>query len=98
MVKQINLSNLIIVPFHDTFLSKANDQVDVGGRGSTKSSKNSLKTVFHIMEEQKCGAVVLRRYQNSLRNSVYKEIKRACTRLRTSRRFRLCFYYLANGS
>jgi PBSX family phage terminase large subunit len=53
----------------------------MGGRGSTKTSKNALKIGFHVINEDKCSVIVLRRYQNSLRNSVYKEVKRALKRL-----------------
>lgn len=80
-VRTIKLSEIIAKPFHKTFLSKVDHQIDQGGRGSTKTSKNALKVVYHLIKEKDCNAVVFRRYQNTLRNSVYKEIKRACTRL-----------------
>lgn len=79
-MKEIRLSEIIAKPFHDTFLSKKENQIDKGGRGSTKTSKNALKVVYHLLAEDNCSAVIMRRYQNTLRNSVYKEIKRACTR------------------
>ncbi len=49
--------------------------------GSTKTSKNALKVIYHCIAEKECSAMVLRRYSNSLRNSVYKEIKKALRRL-----------------
>lgn len=77
----MKISNLIAPSFWKTFNSKKPRQIDQGGRGSTKTSKNSLKVDFHCLEEKKCSAIVIREYQNTLRDSVYKEIKRALKRL-----------------
>ena len=41
----------------------------------------SLKIVYNCLNESNCSVVVLRKHQNQLRKSVYKEIKRACSRL-----------------
>lgn len=80
-VTQMKISNLIAPVFWSTFNSKKPIQIDKGGRGSTKTSKNSLKVDLHCLEEKKCSAIVLRKYQNTLRDSVFKEIKRALKRL-----------------
>lgn len=77
----MNLKQVIAPTFWKSFKSKKPRQIDKGGRGSTKTSKNSLKVVYHCIKEKDCSAVILRNYQNSLRNSVYKEIKRALKRL-----------------
>lgn len=77
----MNLRQVIAPTFWKSFKSKKPRQIDKGGRGSTKTSKNSLKVVYHCIKEKDCSAVILRNYQNSLRNSVYKEIKRALKRL-----------------
>ena len=77
----MKISSLIAPSFWKTFNSKKSRQIDEGGRGSTKTSKNSLKVVLHCLEEKKCSAIVIREYQNTLRDSVYKEIKRALKRL-----------------
>ena len=37
--------------------------------------------MYHCITENKCSVVIIRRFQNTLRNSVYKEIKRALKRL-----------------
>lgn len=78
---RVSLKKLIAPHFWHTFKSKALHQIDKGGRGSTKTSKNALKICYHLLKEDKCSAICIRRYQNTLRNSVYKEIKRALTRL-----------------
>lgn len=77
----MKLSELIAPTFWNTFNSKKPRQIDKGGRGSTKTSKNALKVDFHCLCEKKCSAIVIREYQNTLRDSVYKEIKRALKRL-----------------
>ena len=78
---RVNIKDMIAPHFWGTFNSKITHQIDKGGRGSTKTSKNSLKLASHCLEEDKCSAVIIRRYQNTLRNSVYKEMKRALKRL-----------------
>lgn len=78
---KINLKEIIAPHFWDTFRSKQPHQIDLGGRASTKTSKNAIKVVFHCIQEQNCSAVIIKRYQNTIRNSVYKEIKRALQRL-----------------
>ena len=80
-MSQVRLKELIAPHFWNTFNSKKTHQIDKGGRGSTKTSKNSLKVALHCLQEEKCSAVIIRRYQNTLRNSVYKEMKRALKRL-----------------
>ncbi len=77
----IKLTEVIAPSFWKTFNSKKPRQIDKGGRGSTKTSKNALKVVFHCLNETDCSAIVIRKYQNTLRDSVYKEIKRAARRL-----------------
>ena len=70
----MNLKSLVAPTFWKTFKSKKPRQIDKGGRGSTKTSKNSLKVNYHCINEEKCSAVILRNHQNTLRDSVYKEI------------------------
>ena len=77
----MKLSSIIAPSFWNTFNSKKSRQIDEGGRGSTKTSKNALKVNFHCLSEEKCSAIVIREYQNTLRDSVYKEIRRALKRL-----------------
>ena len=77
----MRLKEVIAPSFWKTFKSKKSRQIDKGGRGSTKTSKNSLKVNYHCINEEKCSAVILRNHQNTLRDSVYKEIKRALKRL-----------------
>lgn len=77
----MKISEQIAPAFRNTFNSHKTHQVYRGGRGSTKTSMIALKIVMSCLNDDNCSAVVLRKHQNQLRKSVYKEIKRACKRL-----------------
>ena len=78
---RIKIKDIIAPHFWNTFNSKKTNQIYKGGRSSTKSSMISIKIVYNCLNNDNCSAVVLRKHQNQLRKSVYKEIKRACKRL-----------------
>ena len=80
-MEQVRIRDIIVPHFWANFNSKIRHQIDMGGRGSTKTSKNALKVSTLCLQYDKCSAVICRRYQNTIRNSVYKEIKRALKRL-----------------
>lgn len=77
----ISLRDIIAPHFWQIFNCFKTHNVIYGGRGSTKTSMIALYYVFSCISDNDCSGVILRRYQNLLRNSVYKEIKRACSRL-----------------
>ena len=77
----IDLKDVISPSFWNIFNSKKSYIILEGGRGSTKTSVSSLKLVYHCISEKNCSAIILRKYQNTLRNSVFKEIKKANSRL-----------------
>lgn len=79
--KQIRIKKIIAPHFYKTFNSKKTHQIYKGGRNSTKTSMCAIKIVKNCLKEDNCSAVILRRHQNQLRKSVYKEIVRACKRL-----------------
>ena len=81
MTNDISLKDIIAPHFWNIFNNLKIHNVIYGGRGSTKTSMKALNIVFNCISDDDCSAVVLRRYQNLLRNSVYKEIKKACKRL-----------------
>jgi len=80
-MEQVRIKDIVAPHFWNTFNTKITHQIDKGGRGSTKTSKNGIKISLFCEQYQKCSAVAFRKYQNTLRNSVYKEIKRASKRL-----------------
>ena len=59
----MKISEVIAPAFWKTFNSKKPRQIDKGGRGSTKTSKNALKVDLHCLTEDKCSAIVIRKYQ-----------------------------------
>ena len=77
----IDLKNIIAPHFYSTFNSKKSHQIYKGGRGSTKTSMLALKVSEFNLEYKECNAIIIKRYQNTIRNSVFKEIKRALKRL-----------------
>lgn len=81
MASDINLKDIVAPHFWNIFNNLKVHNVIYGGRGSTKTSMIALNIVFNCISDDDCSAVILRRYQNLLRNSVYKEIKKACKRL-----------------
>lgn len=81
MTSDISLKDIIAPHFWNIFNNLKVHNVIYGGRGSTKTSMIALNIVFSCISDDDCSAVILRRYQNLLRNSVYKEIKKACKRL-----------------
>ena len=77
----INIKDIIAPHFYNVFNSKKTDQIYKGGRGSTKTSMLSIKIDEFNLEYENCNAIIIKRYQNTIRNSVFKEIKRALKRL-----------------
>lgn len=81
-MEQIRIRDIIAPHFYGVFNSKKTNQVYKGGRNSTKSSYIAIKIVETCLENENCSAVCLRAHKTDLRKSVYKEIKRACKRLK----------------
>jgi len=80
-MQTVSIKEQIAPHFYNTFNSKKPHQIFKGGRGSTKTSMLSLKIDEFNLEYRECNAIIIKRYQNTIRNSVYKEIKRALKRL-----------------
>ena len=54
---------------------KINELVAKGGRGSTKSSAiGGIELPLMLLKHSDCHAVVLRKYGNTLRSSVYAQV------------------------
>ena len=81
MNQTIDIKDIIAPHFYKTFNSKKPHQIYKGGRGSTKTSMLSIKIDEFNLEYKECNAIIIKRYQNTIRNSVFKEIKRALKRL-----------------
>lgn len=77
----VKIRDIIAPHFWNTFNSKKPHQIYAGGRASTKTSQLAIKIDEFNLEYTECNAIIIKRYQNTIRNSVFKEIKRALKRL-----------------
>lgn len=80
--KVIKLSDLIIKKFHANFNDrKHTHQIYTSGRAGTKSSRGGLRAVRTIIDEKPGSVVILRKFHNKLKKTVFKECLRAINRL-----------------
>ena len=75
------LSELIAPHFYHSFNNRHTYIIDVGGRGSTKTSKNGLKIALDMINDSNYNVVAIRRNKNTIRDSLFAEIKLALSRL-----------------
>ena len=92
MLTTCNLSKLISPAFYESHRAvksgEINELVEKGGRGSTKSSFLSVELVLEMLKHSQCHAVVLRKFGNTLRTSVYAQVCWAIGELGLSGKFR----------
>ena len=81
-MKQVRLSQQIIPKYHKTFHSKKHThKIFTSGRAGTKSSRGGIKAIWKIISDDNCSVVVLRKFHNKLKKTVFKECLRAIKRL-----------------
>lgn len=81
-MKQIRLSQQIIPKYYATFNDiKHTHKIVTSGRAGTKSSRGGIKAVTKIISDDNCSVVILRKFHNKLKKTVFKECLRAITRL-----------------
>lgn len=81
-MKIIRISDLIIPKFYSTFHDiKYTHHIFTSGRAGTKSSRMGIKVIRTIVSEKKGSVVVLRKFHNKLKKTVFKECLRAINRL-----------------
>jgi len=94
MVKEVNidLPKLLATSFHELstdFTEGRHIEYWLkGGRGSTKSSFTSIKVVDGLLRDPDAHAVVLRRYGNELRDTVFGQLTWAITKMDIEELFR----------
>ena len=82
MKKSIQISDIIIPKFYYEFLDKEKTHhILESGRAGTKSSEAAIKAVYSITSDDNCSVIVLRKFHNKLKKTVYKEVLRAISRL-----------------
>ena len=76
---EIRLSGLIAPLFHRLHKEIKAEKFDEiwlkGGRGSTKSTFTSIQILLGLLKDSEANAVVTRRYQNELRDTVYGQFE-----------------------
>lgn len=81
--KIVRLTDLLIpkfqVNFNDTIHTH---QIYTSGRAGTKSSRGGIKAITTIINPKPGSVVVLRKFHNKLKKTVFKECLRAITRLK----------------
>lgn len=81
-MKVIKISDLIIPKFHSTFHDKKYvHKIFTSGRAGTKSSRMGIRCVRTIVDPKPGSVVVLRKFHNKLKKTVFKECLRAINRL-----------------
>lgn len=82
---RVPLTQLIAPAFYDVHHALKSDGFDEywlkGGRGSTKSTFASVEILLGMIREPDANAVVFRRYQNELRDTVYGQFEWAAHKL-----------------
>lgn len=81
----IELTNLIAPSFYDLHYSisesKDTEYWLKGGRGSTKSTFISIEILLGIIQDPNANAVVFRRYQNELRDTVFGQFEWSASKM-----------------
>jgi phage terminase large subunit len=66
-----------------------NEYLLKGGRGSTKSSFLSIETLLEIMRDPEANAIVFRRFENEIRDTVFGQMQWAMNKLGVDQLFRV---------
>jgi phage terminase large subunit len=75
MTHQVKISDVVAVPHLKYFNSNKLHQIKHGGRGSFKSSANSLKIAMTMLQDPHCEVVVIRQDYSDHRNSTFSQLK-----------------------
>lgn len=79
---QVRLSDLIISKYYENFNDiKHIHQIYTSGRAGTKSSRGALRAIRRIINSKPGSVVIMRKFHNKLKKTVFSECKRAISRL-----------------
>lgn len=85
--KIVKLSDLIIPKYHANFNDILHThQIYTSGRAGTKSSRGALRAVKRIVISKPGSVVIMRKFHNKLKKTVFSECKRAINRLGISKK------------
>ena len=80
----IDISKLVGAGYGAFWKFRGRYRVVKGGRGSKKSTTNSLWIIYNMMKHPLANTLVCRRYYNTHRDSTFAQLKWACNRLKVS--------------
>lgn len=84
---EVRLSDLLIPKFQTNFNDTIHThQIYTSGRAGTKSSRGGLKAITTIINQKPGSVVILRKFHNKLKKTVFKECLRAITRLKLNKK------------
>ena len=63
---------------------KGRYRVVKGGRGSKKSTTAALRYIYHLLKHKNANLLCVRQFYNSLKDSQFSELKKACERLKVT--------------
>lgn len=79
----VRLSDLIISKYYENFNDTLHThQIYTSGRAGTKSSRGALRAVKRIISPKLGSVVIMRKFHNKLKKTVFNECKRAISRLK----------------
>lgn len=82
MSKEIRISEQIIPKYHGMFNNTSYTHIILtSGRAGTKSSLEAIRETFKIVNDNNCSVVIMRKFHNKLKKTVYKEFIRGIRRL-----------------
>lgn len=85
--KVVKISDLIIPKYRKNFNDKTHThQIYTSGRAGTKSSRGGIREIRTIIDPKPGSVVVLRKFHNKLKKTVFKECLRAITRLKLDKK------------
>ena len=77
------MSDLIIPKYHANFNDiKHTHQIYTSGRAGTKSSREALRAIRRIIDKKPGSVVIMRKFHNKLKKTVFAECKRAIRRMK----------------
>lgn len=83
----IKMSDLIISKYHANFNDiKHTHQIYTSGRAGTKSSRGALRAIRRIIDKKPGSVVIMRKFHNKLKKTVFAECKRAIHRMKLNKK------------
>lgn len=84
---EVRLSELIIPKYYNNFNDTVHThQIYTSGRAGTKSSRGALRAVKRIVKKKPGSVVIMRKFHNKLKKTVFTECKRAVHRLKLNKK------------